>query len=456
MGKRSKRQEQLPILFPNAAGLDIGAREIYVCVPPDRTEENVKAFGTFTPDLNSLADWLTQYGVDTVAMESTGVYWIPSFELLEARGLKVYLVNARHIKGVPGRKSDVQDCQWIQKLHSVGLLTNSFRPDAEMCALRAYLRHRADLLQHRAAHVQHMQRAFQQMNIQLPQVLSDITGETGMAIVRAIVAGERDGVKLAQLRDRRCKSSAETIAKALTGTWKAEHLFALTQSLELYDFYTRQIANCDAQIQQQYAVMKPRWRRSPDTLVNPKNRRKRHTKNSPPLGVENEIIRITGVDIAAVDGIGASLAQVILSEIGTDMSQWPTEKHFTSWLGVAPHNAISGGKVLHSRTLPTRNRAGQAFRQAATSVSHSSSAFGSFYRRKRAQGGPLHAQVATANKIARTVYHMLKYQVQYQDIGAAEFERRRRERDLKALRKKASTLGFTLVESQAIQAEATA
>ena len=456
MSKRSKRVEQMPILYPNAAGLDIGAREIYACVRPDRADENVKAFGTFTPDLNKLADWLAEHGVDTVAMESTGVYWIASFELLEARGFKVFLVNARNIKGVPGRKSDVQDCQWIQKLHSVGLLTNSFRPDAEICALRAYLRHRADLLQHRAAHVQHMQKALTQMNIQLHQVISDLTGETGMAIVRSIVAGERDGVKLAQLRDRRCKSSEETIAKALTGTWKEEHLFALAQSLELYDFYTRQVANCDAQIQQQYAAMKPRWHPSPDTPVRPisTSRHKRHTKNSPPVEVEDEIIRITGVSIAAVDGIGAGLAQTILSEIGTDMSKWPSEKHFTSWLGVAPHNAISGGKVLHSRTLPTRNRAGQAFRQAATSVSNTSSAFGAFYRRKRSQGGPLHAQVATANKIARTVYHMLKYHVQYQDLGAEEYERRHRERDIKALRKKATKLGFTLVDSQSAQAAA--
>jgi transposase len=450
MSKRSKRLEYMPIIYPNAAGLDIGAREIYACVPPDRTEDNVKVFGTFTPDLNSLADWLAAHRVDTVAMESTGVYWIPAFELLEARGLKVYLVNARNLKGVPGRKSDYQDCQWIQKLHSLGLLTNSFRPDAEMCALRAYLRHRADLLGNRSAHVQHMQKAFQQMNIQLHQVISDMTGETGTAIMRAIVAGERDGVKLAQLRDPRCKSSMETIAKALTGTWKAEHLFALQQALELYDFYTQQVANCDAQIQRHYAAMKPRWEGSPP--ASPPAQRRKHSKNEPTFDVRADIIRITGVDIAAVDGIGAGLAQTILSEIGTDMSKWPNDKHFTSWLGVAPHNAISGGKVLHSRILPVRNRAGQAFRQAATAVSSSSSAFGAFYRRKRAQAGPLHAQVATANKIARTVYHMLKYHVQYQAMGAEEFERRHRERDIKALRKKANQLGFTLVESQSVQA----
>jgi len=454
MSKRSKRVEHMPIVYANASGLDIGSCEIYACVPPDRVEDNVKVFGTFTPDLNALADWLAANHVDTVAMESTGIYWIPAFELLERRGFRVYLVNARHMKGVPGRKSDYQDCQWIQKLHSVGLLTNSFRPDAEMCALRAYLRHRADLLQHRAAHIQHMQKALQQMNIQLPQVLNDITGETGQAIVRAIVAGERDGVKLAQFRDARCKSSAETIAKALTGTWKEEHVFALQQSLELYDFYSQQIAACDAQIQQHYSAMKPRWQGSPDVPVTavPKPRRKKRNKNSPPVGVEVEIIRITGVDIAAVDGIGAGLAQTILSEIGTDMTKWPNEKQFTSWLGVAPRNDISGGRVLRSRVLPTRNRAGQAFRQAATAVSNSPSAFGAFYRRKRAQGGPLHAQVATANKLARTVYHMLKYHVQYQDMGTEEFERRYRERDIKALRKKATSLGFTLVEAHSVQA----
>jgi transposase len=447
--KSSKRVERLPIVYPNAAGLDIGASEIYACAPPDRIEEPVQVFGTFTVDLHALADWLAACEVDTVAMESTGVYWIPAFELLEKRGFQVYLVNARHLKGVPGRKSDYRDCQWIQKLHSVGLLTNSFRPDGEMCALRAYLRQRADLLHHRAAHIQHMQKAFQQMNIQLSQVLSDVTGETGLAIVRAVVAGERDGVKLAQLRDHRCKSSQETIAKALTGTWKDEHVFALKQALELYEFYTRQIAACDAQIQQQYAAMAPRHQPNPELpdAPAPQPRRKKSSKNSPSAAVQAEIIRITGVDLAAVDGLGAGLAQTILSEIGTDMSKWPTEKHFTSWLGLAPRNDISGGKVLRSRILPSRSRAGQAFRQAATSVSHTATAFGAFYRRKRAQGGPLHAQVATANKIARAVYHLLKYHVQYQALGVEEFERQHRERDLKVLRKKATQMGFTLVES---------
>lgn len=450
--KRSKRLEQIEIVHPNAAGLDIGSREIFGCIPPDRAKETVKVFGTFTPDLHRLADWLAANRVDTVAMESTGVYWIPAFEVLEGRGFKVYLVNGRHIKNVPGRKSDYQDCQWIQKLHALGLLNGSFRPDGEMCALRAYLRHRADVLQHRAAHILHIQKALQQMNLQLTQVLTDITGETGMAIVHSIVDGERDGVKLAQLRDRRCKSSEDTIAKALTGTWKEEHLFALKQSLEFYDFYTAQVAACDAQIQEQYAVMKPRWDPSvpSSTPVPTKSPRKKKQSHEPAWDVRANIIHLTGVDIAAVGGIGPGLAQTILSEIGTDMSKWATDKHFTSWLGLAPHNDISGGKVLRSRTLPTRNRAGQAFRQAATSVARSSSALGAYYRRKRSQGGPLFAQVATAHKIARAVYHMLKHHVQYEDIGAQVFEQRQRERDVAALRKKAAKLGFTLVEPEPV------
>jgi hypothetical protein len=297
-----------------------------------------------------------------------------------------------------------------------------------------------------------MQKALQQMNIQLPQVLDDITGETGMAIVRAIIGGERDSVKLAQLRDYRCKSSEETIAKALTGNWKTEHVFALKQSLELYDFYTGQVSACDAQIEQHYANMKPRWKIAPDQPV-PTSPRRKKSRNRP-FDVEAAIIGLTGVDLAAVDGIGASLAQTILSEIGTDMSKWPTDKHFASWLGLAPHNDISGGKVLRSRTLHTNNRAGQAFRRAATAVARSSSAFGAFYRRKRAQGGPLFAQVATAHKIARAVYHLLKHHVQYVDLGAEVYQQKQREREIAALRKKATKLGFTLTPPETAQAVA--
>jgi len=452
MEKRAKQGGHLALVHPNAAGLDIGAREIWGCVPAERDGVSVRVFGTFTPDLHQLGTWLVACGIDTVAMESTGIYWIPVFEVLEGLGLKVYLVNARHIKNVPGRKSDVADCQWIQKLHALGLLNGSFRPDGEMCALRAYLRHRAQLMQHRSPHVLHMQKALQQMNIQLPQVLHDITGETGMAILRAIVAGERDAVHLARFRDPRCKSSQDTIAKALSGNWKDEHLFALKQSLELYDFYTQQLAACDAQIQQQFSVMKPRWKPSPDDLpIAPTPKRRRKHKNSPAVEAQATIIGLTGVDLAAVGGIGDALALTILSEIGTDMTKWPTAKHFASWLGLAPHNDISGGKVLRSRTLPTNNRAGQAFRQAATAVARSPSAFGAYYRRKRTQNGPKFAQVATAHKIARTVYYLLKHHVQYIDIGADGFEQKQRDRELAALRKKAARLGFTLTSPQSAE-----
>lgn len=449
MKKRS--EATLPVVNRRAAGLDIGSREIWTCVPPDAAERHVRVFGTFTPDLKQLADWLQACGVTTVAMESTGVYWIPIFELLEERGMSVYLVNAQQLKHVPGRKSDYQDCQWIQKLHALGLLSASFRPDAEMCALRALLRHRAQLLEHRAPHILHMQKALQNMNIQLAHVLSDITGETGLAIVRAIVAGQREPVQLAQLRHPTCKSSEDSIAKALTGNWKPEYVFTLSQALQLYDFYTEQLLACDSYIQQHFSSIKPRIeavRPAPSTGA---TKRTRKSKNAPHLDARAEIVRITGVDLVAVDGISESLALTILSEIGTDMSKWPTVKQFASWLGLAPHHDISGGKVLRSRTLPTHNRAGQAFRQAAISVARSPSAFGAFYRRKRAQAGPLFAQVATAHKIARTVYHLLKSRSHYIDIGADAYDQQRHERDIAFLRKKALRLGFILVPPQPSQ-----
>jgi len=454
--KRVITLDSLAVVHPNAAGLDIGAREIWACVPSGHDVDTVKRFNTFTPDLHALADWLVACGVDTVAMESTGVYWIPIFEMLEARGLKVYLVNSWHLKHVPGRKSDYLDCQWIQKLHSLGLLNGSFRPDAEMVALRVYLRHRAQLLAHRAPHILHMQKALQQMNLQLHHVLSDVTGVSGLAILRAIVGGERDAVKLAQLRNPGCKSSEEIIVKALSGEWKAEQLFALKQSLELYDFYTQQVTACDAEIEKQFAAMKPRWDGADDLPDVPRVKPGSKSKNQPQLNVRREIIRLTGVDLVAVEGLSASLAQIILSECGTDMSKWQTDKHWGSWLGLAPHNDISGGKVLRSRTMKTHNRAGQAFRQAAASVTRSQSAFGAFYRRKKAQVGPMQALVATAYKIARTVYYMLKNRVQYHDMGAEAYEQKQREREITYLKKKAAKLGFDLSPHDSAKAVAQA
>lgn len=442
---KRKSIEQWPVIHPDAASLDIGASEIWVCVPPNRASPNVRAFGTFTPDLQALAEWLKACGVKTVAMESRGVYWIPVYELLESLGLEVYLVNARHIKNVPGRKSDVQDCQWIQQLHTCGLLSASFRPEAEMVALRAYLRHRASLVEYRAAHIQHMPKALQQMNVQLTQVLSDITGVTGLQIIRAIVAGERDPVHLAQFRDPRCKSSADDIAKALTGHYRAEDVFALKQALALDDFYTAQLQECDTQIEQQYSAIKPTFPQAgtlPPLPPNPK--RNSHSKNGPEGELRQHLYRLTGVDLTAVEGLEVSTAQTVLAEIGTDMSRWPTEKHFCSWLGLAPHHDITGGKVIRSRTLKTHNRAGQALKLAAQSVSRSDSALGAFYRRLKGRLGPAQAMTALAHKLARIIYHLLKHREPYQDLGREAYEQQFRERELKSLQRKAAKLGFQL------------
>lgn len=448
---KSKSLDTLATVQPNAAGIDVGSREIWVAVPPDRADETTRCFATFTPDLHRLADWLVACGVDTVAMESTGVYWIPLFEILEARGIEVFLVNARHVKHVPGRKSDVQDCNWLQQLHSLGLLAASFRPDAEMCALRTLLRHRAQLIQHRSPHILHMQKALQQMNLQLHQVLSDITGVTGQQILRAIVVGERDPHVLAAFRQPGCKADEATIVKALTGNWADEHLFVLKQALELFDFFTAQLAACDAQVERRFAAIKPRWDAPADLPPLPSIKSNSRSKNKPAPSTRQELFRITGVDLVAVDGLNANLAQTILSEIGTDMSPFPSVKQFASWLGLAPRNDISGGKVLRSRTLKTHNRAGQAFRQAAASLTRSNSAFGAFYRRKRATLGPAQATVATAHRIARTVYFMLKHKAAYQDLGAEAYETQRRQRELTYLTRRAAKLGFDLTAKEPAQ-----
>jgi transposase len=358
---KASRADLHPHVNPHAAGLDIGSEEIWVCVPEDRDAEPVRPFGTFTPDLYALADWLATCRIATVAMESTGVYWIPVYEILEARGFQVHLVNARHLKHVPGRKTDVKDCQWIQYLHTCGLLRGSFRPEAEMCAVRAYLRHRATWLDYRAAHIQHMQKALQQMNVQLPQVLTDITGTTGLAIIRAIVAGERDPVHLAQVRDPRCAHSTEEIAKALTGHYRAEHVFALQQALALYDVYTALVRECDAAIERQFQAIMPVW---DDDLppLNRQNKASSPSKHAPAYDARGMLYQLTGVDLVAIPGLHASTVQTIVAEIGLDLGKWPNEKAFCAWLGLAPRHEISGGKVLRRSTLKTRNRAGQALR----------------------------------------------------------------------------------------------
>ena len=455
MTKRKKKSaidipplETLQQLKFNAAGLDIGAEEIYACVPADRDEQPVRAFPTFTVDLYALADWLAACGIDTVAMESTGVYWIPLYEILEAREFKVYLVNARHLKNVPGRKTDVLDCQWIQQLHTYGLLRASFRPPEDICALRALARHRDNLIRYRAAHIQHMQKALQLMNVKLTQVVSDITGVTGMSIIRAIVAGERRPGELARLRNPQCAKSEAEIAKALQGNYKPEHLFVLKQSLDQYDFYHRQIQECDAEMESMYAAFPPS---EPDDQVSPppKPKRSKPRKNQPHFDLATSLYQMVGVDLTAIDGLDALTVQAVITEIGVDVSPWPTVKHFTSWLCLAPYNDISGGKVLRRRSKKTQNRATTAFRLAAQSVSRSQSALGGFYRRMRAKHGPAKANKATAHKLARIVYHMLKNRTAYVDPGQTYYEEQYRERTLRNLKRKAAKLGMDLVPNAA-------
>jgi len=431
---------------PNAAGVDIGAIEIVACVSGDENTQIVKAFGNYTVDLQALAQWMKGYHVKTVAMESTGVYWIPLFEELERQGFECLLISSRSLRRVAGRKSDISDAQWIQTLHSYGLLEGSFRPQGELVALRTLLRHRSQLVEHRSPHIQHMQKALLQMNVQLSQAVTDVTGMTGQAIIRAILAGVRDPQTLAALREPGCKKSEEEIGKALTGTWREEHLFILKQSVMIYDFYTQAIQACDEEIERVYAMTRPDWDAG-DIVLLPKRKRNSHSKNMPhnPEEIRKHLKRISGVDLSAVDGFGVSLAQTVIMEVGTDMSKFPDEKHFCSWLGLAPKHEISGGKVLKNKTLKTRNRAGQAFRMAAQSVKQAECVFGVLYRRLRARLGPAQATVATAHAIARVVYRMLKYKVEYEPLSLNEYQKQYEEQQIKYMRKKAAKFGFQLV-----------
>ena len=445
--KRSKRQKKakdldaLEQINLNAAGIDIGAEEVYVAVPQGRDEESLRSFPSFTADLHRLADWLEACGIETVAMESTGVYWIPLFEILESRGFEVYLVNARHIKNVSGRKSDVLDCQWIQQLHTYGLLQPSFRPPEQICALRSVVRHRDMLIKYRSAHIQHMQKALTVMNLRLTNVLSDITGVTGMKIIRSIIAGERNPEVLASFRHSNCAKSQAEIAKSLEGNYKREHLFALKQSLELYDFYDQQLKDCDTELEalyQEFDIPDEPGTPPPD----PRKRKRR--KNQPHFDLAQSLYCITGVDLTAVDGLEAMTVQDILSEIGTDMSPWPTAKHFASWLRLSPNNKVTGGKVKQRGTLPSQNRANTAFRMAAQSLARSDCALGAFYRRIRARHGGPKAVTATAHKLARIVYFMLKNRQPYHDPGADYYEEQYRLRAIRNLQRRASKLGMRL------------
>lgn len=425
----------------NAAGLDIGAEEIYAAVPKGRDETSVRSFPTFTADLHRLADWLEMCQIESVAMESTGPYWVTIYEILESRGFEVYLVNARYIKNVSGRKTDVLDCQWIQQLHTYGLLQPSFRPSEEICAIRSLVRHREMLIRYRSAHIQHMQKALNLMNLKLTNVLSDITGVTGMKIIRAVVAGEHNPEVLASYRNRQCKHNEAEIAKSLEGHYKREHLFELKQALELYDIYDEKLSACDAELEVLYNEFDPPDEPGTDP---PKPRRQKRRKNQPHFDLSQSLYRMAGVDLTQIDGLDALTVQDILSEIGTDMSVWPTVKHFSSWLRLSPNNKVTGGKVKRRGTQPTTNRASTAFRLAAQSLARSDSAIGAFYRRLRARHGAPKAITATAHKLARIVYFMLKHRQPYLDPGASYYEEQYRERAIRNLRRKASSFGMRL------------
>src|SRR6266403_3967808 len=433
----------LEVVHPHAAGIDVGNSAHYVAVRPDRDPEPVRRFECFTADLHRMADWLEACEVKTVAMQSTGVYWIPLYDILEERGFEVYLVNARHTKNLPGRKSDVQESQWLLKLHTYGWLNNSFCPPSAIRTLRTYWRQRAEHVEGAATCILRMQKALTQMNLQLANVISDLSGVTGQKIVRAIVAGEHDPHQLAKLRDARIQASHEEIAKSLEGNWRPELVFVLQQEVEMYDTYQRRIAECDQQLQKHLAsfgdTVLPQ---SPE--AEPRERRAKPTKNAPRFDLGSELKRITGADLTRIDGIDVMVAQTLLSEVGIDMSRWNTEAHFSSWLGLCPDNRISGDKLLGKGTRRVVNRAVTALRLAARNLIRSRSYLGAQYRRLRTKLGAPKAITAMAHRLARLVYRMLKYGQQYIDKGTEYYENRYRRQQIEFLRKKAAKLGLQI------------
>lgn len=436
----------LPLVHANAAAIDIGATLHVAAVDPACTAEPVCSFGTFTADLRRLADWFTAHGVKTIVMESTGVYWIPAYELLDERGFEVFLVNARDAKHVPGRKTDVSDAQWLQRLHSHGLLRASYQPTGLIKELRAYLRHRERLLDYAASHIQHMQKALTQMNLQLHHVVADVTGATGMRIIRAIVAGTHDPAVLANMRDKRCHARVETIQKALTGHYRAEHIFALAQVLELYDVYQQKVGACDLQIEVVLKALADVRGRKTQAPPAPRRRMSRQP-NAPAFDVRESLHALLGKDLTQIHGIGPYLGLKLVAECGDDLSAWPSAKHFTSWLCLAPSNKISGGKVLSSRTRRSGSRAAALLRLAAVTIGRTETALGAFYRRLSARVGKAKAVTATARKIAVLFYNVVKHGMDYVDPGASYYETRYRERVVDNLRRRAKAHGFELQPS---------
>ena len=421
---------------PDAAGIDLGATVHFVAVPPERDAQAVRSFGPDTAQLHALADWLIACKVTTVAMEATGVYWVPLFQILEDRGLEVCLVNARHVKNVPGRKSDVQDCQWLQYLHSVGLLHASFRPPAAVCAVRALVRHRESLVRTGCEHLLRVQKALDQMNVGLHRVVTDITGETGLAILDAILAGERDAAVLAGHRNYRCKKSVAEIAAALRGDWRDEHLFTLRQSLAAWRYHQELIGECQKQIDAQLRTLSDQS--TPAAVPPPAQADKRCDEP-----MRQQLFAKFGVDLTAVEGINVQTALVWLSEVGPDLSKFTTPEHFASWLGLCPDNRITGGRTISVATRPVANRLASALRLAAQSLHRVESALGAWFRRLRAKLGPAGATTAAAHKLARVLYAMIKYRQPFDParLGNPALRQRRQEN---TLRRQARELGFTL------------
>jgi len=454
----------MPVVNRHAGGIDVGSTEHYVCVPEDAVpqgESNVRSFRAFTGDLDKLVEWLQRCGVKTVALESTGVFWIPLAQKLEAAGIEMVLVNARHLRYVPGRKTDIKDCQWLQQLHSYGLLNGSFRPAPDICALRSLMRHRENLTQSCGQEVQHMQQALGQMNVHLHHAVSDLTGETGVRIVDAILAGERDAKKLVELRDVQCsRSTAQELEAALKGDWRAEHLFVLKQALENYRHLLQQMTICEQEIEKALAKVVIPQRPQPEEAI-PKNppaaaqpkKKKRFHHRKAGTGLKKdltaELTRICGVDLTQVMGLNVLAVLIILSEIGLDMSRWRSAKAFCSWLGLCPGNKISGGRVLNSRAPHVVNRVATLLRTVAPAVGRSETWLGCFHRRMRARLGPAGANTATAHKLASLIYHLLTYKEEYIDVDRLLYESRLHRARLSRLRKQAEELGFEVVEKKA-------
>jgi len=447
--KRRKTKRGLRIHHRHAAGIDIGSELHYVAVPEDRDPNPVQTFGCTTPELQRMALWLQACRVTTVAIESTGVYWVPVAQVLEVADIEVYLVDARQARNIPGRKTDVQDCQWIQQLHSFGLLSKAFRPTHAMLPLRSLWRRRKQLIQDISQSIQRMHKSFEQMNIQLHKVLSDITGKTGLAIARAILRGDHNPESLVKLCHPGCKRPQKDFIDALTGDYRDYHLFELKQTLETYDFHHAQLAQCDVELQRHLEALEPVVDKA--ALAQAPDRKKQRTyrrKNQPNFDLRAELYALTGVDLTQIEGIDATTAFTVITEQGTDMSQFPTEKHFASHLGLCPNNRVTGGRVIKRATRKVASRAANALRIAAQSLHRNQSALGAFFRRIRARSGPAKAITATAHKLAKLIYHMLKYKEEYRPQTQEENEARYQEKRLKQLAKQARAVGYELLNPQ--------